>query len=84
MNLRRTTVYQWLFAAAMIVATAALPIRMFAQAISGDLVGSVTDASGAAIPNATVTATNTGTGVKDAGTTSGRGEYRISNLPPGT
>ena len=84
MNLRRTTLYQWLLAAAIIAAMAALPIRTFAQAISGDLVGTVADASGAGVPNATITATNGATNVKYSGTSSGSGEYRISNLPPGT
>ena len=84
MNLRRMTLYQWLLAAAIIAAMAALPIRTVAQAISGDLVGTVADASGAAVPNATVTATNGATNVKYTATSSGRGEYRISNLPPGT
>ena len=36
------------------------------QAISGDLVGTVTDASGAIVPNATVTATSSATGVKSS------------------
>ncbi|MGH9613718.1 MAG: carboxypeptidase-like regulatory domain-containing protein, partial [Bryobacteraceae bacterium] len=84
MNLRRMTLYQWLLAAAIIAAMAALPIRTLAQAISGDLVGTVADASGAGVPNATITATNGATNVKYSGTSSGSGEYRISNLPPGT
>jgi hypothetical protein len=55
-----------------------------AQAISGDLVGTITDSSGAGIPNAAVTATNTATNIKSSATTNGSGEYRISNLPAGT
>lgn len=54
-----------------------------AQAISGDLVGTVTDATGAAIPNATVTATNAGTSFKANTVTNAAGQYRLSNLPPG-
>src|SRR5579862_7320419 len=57
--------------------------RLRAQAISGDLVGRVTDASGAIIPNVSVTATNTATAVKTSALTNARGEYRISNLLPG-
>ncbi len=60
------------------------PGRGFAQSISGDLVGSVIDASGAAIPNTTIEAHNTATGVKSAATTNDSGQYRFSNLPAGT
>ena len=55
----------------------------FGQAISGDLVGTVTDPSGAVVPNATVEALNTATGVRSATRTNGTGEYRFSNLPIG-
>ena len=66
------------FAACLCVA----PVH--AQAISGDLVGTVTDSSGAALPNITVSATNTATNVRYTGATNATGEYRIANLPPGT
>ena len=58
--------------------------RLQAQAISGDLVGRVTDASGAIIPNVLVTAANTATEVKASALTNAAGEYRISNLLPGS
>ena len=57
---------------------------LFAQAISGDLVGSVLDASGAAIPNATVAVTNVATGVVFNATSNMSGDFRVPNLPPGT
>ena len=57
--------------------------RLQAQAISGDLVGRVTDASGAIVPNVSVTATNTANDVKVSARTNAGGEYRISNLLPG-
>ena len=56
---------------------------VYAQAMSGDLVGTVADASGATVPGATVTAVNTGTNVKFTGATNVSGQYRIGNLPPG-
>jgi len=37
-----------------------------------------------ALPNVTVSATNTATNVKFTGITNASGEYRIGNLPPGT
>jgi hypothetical protein len=56
----------------------------FGQAISGDLVGTVIDKSGAVVPNAAVDAVNEGTGVASSTTTNSAGEYRFSNLPVGT
>ena len=55
-----------------------------AQMTSGDLSGVVTDASGAAIPAATVVATDQSTGVKSTQNTTAAGEYRFANLPIGT
>ena len=55
----------------------------FSQAISGDLVGTVTDATGAVVPNASVTATNLATSVKTTGKSNANGEYRFTNLPIG-
>ena len=56
----------------------------FAQQIgSGTLNGTVTDPSGAAITNATVTATQTATGVARTTQSSGAGVYNLSSLPPG-
>ena len=62
----------------------ALAPSAFGQAISGNLTGTVTDPSGAAINNATVTATNVGTGQKESTVSSGTGSYLFTNLPVGT
>src|SRR5579864_2880685 len=55
-----------------------------AQAISGDIVGTVLDKSAAAVPNATIVAQNVATGVKTETTSNGQGEFRFGNLPVGT
>ncbi|NYF78723.1 carboxypeptidase regulatory-like domain-containing protein [Granulicella arctica] len=55
----------------------------FGQATSGDFVGTVTDATSAVIPNATVVAKNESTGVIYTAKVSASGEVRITNLPPG-
>src|SRR5215470_14718264 len=55
-----------------------------AQVISGDIVGAVSDKSGAGIPNATITAENIATGIKTTTTSNDRGEYRFANLLVGT
>ena len=62
----------------------AIPRSAAAQSlISGDIAGTVNDPSGAAIPGATVTATNTGTGLVKTVTTGGAGDYKIGLLQPG-
>jgi len=59
-------------------------LQVGAQVISGDLVGTVYDKTGAVVPHATVEAVNTDTGVKDSAEASEAGEYRFNNLPAGT
>lgn len=59
-------------------------VKMGAQAISGDLTGTVLDATGAGIPKARVEAVNAATGVTATTATGDGGEYRIGNLQPGT
>src|ERR1022692_1696837 len=57
---------------------------MAQTASTGALQGTVTDASGAVIPNATVTLTSTTTGQERSVTTQGDGTYRFPLLPPGS
>jgi Carboxypeptidase regulatory-like domain len=59
-------------------------ISSFGQVVSGDLTGTIYDASGAAVPGATVTAVNDATAVANSQKTGALGTYRISNLPVGT
>ena len=49
------------------------PTAVFAQAISGNIVGTVSDSSGAVVTNASVEATNLGTGVTIAARTGATG-----------
>lgn len=63
----------------VLVATAA-----FAQVETGQIAGTVTDESGAVVPNATVTATNLATSNVRSTQTSPTGSYVIVGLPPGT
>jgi hypothetical protein len=81
-----TTTHKGIFVPvlALVVALSCMMPSAHAQAISGDLLGNVLDASGAVIPNVTVTATNVATNVKFTGATNSSGDYRIGNLPPGT
>src|SRR6185437_6925875 len=56
---------------------------LFAQAVNATLLGTVTDASGASIPNATITITETNTGVSRTAKTNESGNYTVPDLPPG-
>jgi len=56
---------------------------VYGQAMDSNLVGTVTDASGAAVPGANITALNRATGVKSTTVTNANGEYRLNNLPVG-
>jgi Carboxypeptidase regulatory-like domain len=69
------------FAAALLFA-----FQAHAQGVgaSGDISGTVADPSGAAIPKAKVTATDTAKGLSRTTTTDDRGEYRLSDLAPAT
>lgn len=55
-----------------------------AQTATGDILGNVTDSSGAIVPNAQVTLTNKGTREVRTFTTSSAGEFTFSNLQPGS
>src|SRR4051812_49357264 len=56
---------------------------LHAQAIDGNLTGTVVDPTGATVPNATVEITNAGTGIKSTAKTGVDGLYRFNNLPVG-
>lgn len=62
----------------------ALVSSVNAQVISGDLVGTILDKTGAVVPNASVEAVNAETGVKYTAQANASGEYRFTNLPVGT
>src|SRR5206468_3402520 len=61
-----------------------LPTQLRAQAISGDVVGTVLDKTGGAVPGAAVEAVSTTTGVKYTTKANDNGQYRFTNLPVGT
>ena len=56
----------------------------FGQIIVSSVVGTVTDPSGAVIPGAKVTVTNTNTGINVKATTSSNGTYSVPGLMAGT
>ncbi|HWF09390.1 MAG TPA: carboxypeptidase regulatory-like domain-containing protein, partial [Bryobacteraceae bacterium] len=54
-----------------------------AQAISGDLVGTVHDASGSGVAGASLEVVNPATNLKSTAKAGSQGEYRFTNLPAG-
>jgi hypothetical protein len=59
------------------------PAQAAAQAVSGTILGSATDANGAALAGVNITITNTQTGLSRVVTTDSGGEYVAPSLPPG-
>src|SRR5262245_61059974 len=55
-----------------------------AQTVQGVITGTVTDPSSVAVPGATVTLLNSGTGATQTATTGADGVYRFSLVPPGS
>src|SRR5947208_15448513 len=59
-----------------------LPMQSFGQAVSGSIFGTVTDPTGAVIPNAKVTVTDVRKGTSDSYTTNESGNYSATHLIP--
>ena len=55
----------------------------YAQSVNATLLGTVTDSSGAVVPNAKVVSTEVSTGVVRSGQANESGNYTFPNLPPG-
>jgi len=60
-----------------------LPSALWAQAATGTLLGNVRDESGAAVPGATVTATEVRTNIPRTAVSNEAGNYTFTNMPPG-
>jgi hypothetical protein len=61
-----------------------LQSAVYSQAVTGSLLGTVTDSTGGLVPNARVTITEVNTGVSRTAETNASGNYTFPNLPPGT
>ena len=70
-----------LFAAFLTLAASGVA---WSQTVQGVITGTITDPTGAVVPGATVTITNTGTNVSQSTATGGDGTYRFSLVPPGS
>src|SRR5437667_8522613 len=70
--------------ALFLLSFAVFSANSFAQVATAELVGTVTDATGAAVPGAKITAVNTATNVTARDVESGAdGGYIMTFLPPG-
>jgi hypothetical protein len=82
-RLQNLTLALSLLAVLGFVMSTAAPVAYAQTNITGDLVGIVTDPTGAIVSGATVTVASLATGTTRSITTSSAGEYRVSQLPPG-
>ena len=73
-----------LFACCLLAAFALCPAAARAQTVVGRISGTVTDATGAVVPGASVTATNSATNLVRTATADADGFYTVTNLPVGT
>jgi len=71
-------------ASCLVLLLCSIPVLLTAQVQNGQFTGVVTDPSGAAIPNAKVTVTNTATNLAITTSTSQSGLFVARELPPGT
>ncbi|HWW74992.1 MAG TPA: TonB-dependent receptor, partial [Pyrinomonadaceae bacterium] len=72
------------FLAASFVLLVLLAAHASAQVTTGSITGRVSDAQGAAVPNAAVTARSKATGRERTATTNEAGDYTLADLPAGT
>ena len=69
--------------AAIVLVILASAGAAYSQAVNATLLGTVTDATGAVVPNAKITITETQTGVIHTTQTNESGNWIVPNLPPG-
>ena len=68
----------------IVLSLSLISLPVFSQKYTGTIRGIVLDSSGAMVPNAQVTATNTATNAERSATATDGGEYVIPDLPAGT
>jgi len=83
LRVKLSTIF-WLLLCALVVLSLCGALRLDAQVTGGTILGTVTDATGLAVPKAEISITNTATGVVTTVATSSEGFYSVPNLLPGT
>ena len=69
--------------AGFLILALVIEASLLGQAVTGTLLGTVLDPTGAVVPNASVTLTNEGTGIANHMSTTAQGFYTFSTLDPG-
>ena len=77
----RSEIRKWAFLGALLALSWTAPAS--AQVLYGSLVGTVTDATGAVVPGAQVSALNVATGLELESSSGGDGLFRMANVPLG-
>ena len=67
-----------------LLAVCSLAVTAWGQAVTGSIVGNVSDVGGAAVAGAKVTITEVNTGIARTATANEVGGYVVTYLPPGT
>jgi outer membrane receptor protein involved in Fe transport len=83
LRVKLSTIF-WLLLCALVVLSLFGALRLDAQVTGATILGTVTDATGAAVPKVEISIANTATGLVTAVTTSPEGFYSAPNLLPGT
>src|SRR5260370_41181019 len=69
---------------ATVLCIALAGVLAFAQFETATLTGTITDAAGAVVPNATIKAVNEATNIESTAVANGEGRYLFPNLRPGS
>ena len=83
-QLTKATRLDLLLVALVVIVCGAIPRQLHAQSTYGSVLGTVTDASGAAVPGATVTVSNVGTNESRVAKSDAAGNFSVMNLQPAT
>ena len=74
----------FLCATTWLILAGGLSAPLHGQAVSGTILGSVHDGTGAVVPGASITVTSSDLGLNRSATSDASGEYTFPSLPPGT
>src|SRR5271155_4833917 len=80
---KETTLSAWRKTAFLLMLLFAFTSAALCQLTTADILGTVTDASGAVVPNAKITLTNLGSNQTRIGQSNSSGEYTFTLLPVG-